>query len=1143
MDVFGVSETWLKNTDSISLPGYKFYPINRKVSKGAARGGVGIFIRNEIRKHVKICKELSNENFLWCKIKHDYLGYDEDVFLCIVYIPPECSSREKRINIDHFKTLKNTTAKIKSSNIILVGDFNSRTSNLDDTIHPDKHEDIVIPEFYSKIQSLRSNKDLQRNKYGKKLVEYCIATGSYIANGRTLGDFQGNLTCHKESGSSTVDYAIINGNMNKHVRYFQVLNTSIGSDHCPITLELKLGSACIDRQNTAPILKAFQWNEINKQIFLHRMKSENLPPQLMEIENTLHNTDDINCAVGKLSNILLPMEGGGGARLKKRKPKPKDKKSWYDASCYELSKRLKLTTKLLAASPTNPHLRGSFCKTRKAYKKLLKYKKREWKDNMIHKLEELESKDPNEYWKLVNELREKKQVDSYFQADTFTSFFEKLFSLSDHSNQEIEKQVSDSLDNITVSNEPDFLMDELKKAIKSLKNKTGPDRIPAGLLKSCPDIVLNIILKIINKIKNSNSFPDKWAFGLTSLLLKEGNDDDPNNYRAITITNALSKILAILTKERVEKWSTENKIQKAEQIGFTKKSRPADHLFVLKTIIEHYKRSGKKLYTCFVDFQKAFDSVWRTGLYYKLIKYGMNTGLVNLIRNMYTKTSQALKINGELSRIFRTYRGVPQGCILSPSLFNLFINDLPDIFDSNCDPVLLNHSKINCLLYADDLILFSDSSIGLQNCLDRLSEYTKQWDLKVNLKKTKIMVFQGNGRRVDSPFSLGNQNIAHTKSYKYLGTIISDTGNFKLNEINLKKKGLRASFLISKNIGLYAKPSISISIFEKVVEPILLYNSEITAPFMPNKWDYDRFFSRMWDTGKELNKVTLGFLRQTLGVHKNTSNLAILAETGKFPLCTTIFNRILKYWIRLDSIEHPLLKAARDVDRIYQQLERPCWSKMVYFLLRATGTSQMPIDSKPNINKTLKFFKQKIQHLFLSWWDNQKTTVSTKLTPFYYKHKKIFRFETYLDNIPRHIRTYLTRLRTSGHCLPVEVLRYNKKKIHRVDRKCPICNLGELGDEEHYLLRCNNAEISYLQNNFFKNIRVEVTQLGLFTNQNIIDYCLNMSDIKTQKSTALYCKQILQTYKDEIDGSKIMPDAPVVTKSGRLIKKPNKLDL
>ena len=106
-----------------------------------------------------------------------------------------------------------------------------------------------------------------------------------------------------------------------------------------------------------------------------------------------------------------------------------------------------------------------------------------------------------------------------------------------------------------------------------------------------------------------------------------------------------------------------------------------------------------------------------------------------------------------------------------------------------------------------------------------------------------------------------------------------------------------------------------------------------------------------------------------------------------------------------------------------------------------------------------------------------------------------------------------------------------------------MCNLGELGDEEHYLLKCNNAEISSIQTDFFKNIRVEVAPLGPFTNQGIIDYCLNLSDTKIQMISALYCKQILQTYKEETDGTKIAPEAPVITKSGRLIKKPIKLNL
>ena len=98
-------------------------------------------------------------------------------------------------------------------------------------------------------------------------------------------------------------------------------------------------------------------------------------------------------------------------------------------------------------------------------------------------------------------------------------------------------------------------MEELKTAIKSLKNNksAGPDRIPAEMFKVCPDKILLLILKIMNKIKNTSDFPLQWGLGITSLLLKEGNDEDPNNYRAITVTAALSKILAILINERLEK--------------------------------------------------------------------------------------------------------------------------------------------------------------------------------------------------------------------------------------------------------------------------------------------------------------------------------------------------------------------------------------------------------------------------------------------------------------------------------------------------------------------------------------------------------------------------------------------------------------
>ena len=160
-------------------------------------------------------------------------------------------------------------------------------------------------------------------------------------------------------------------------------------------------------------------------------------------------------------------------------------------------------------------------------------------------------------------------------------------------------------------------MSELKKALKMLKNdkSAGVDRIPAEFLKSLPDKILELILKIINKIKDCFQYPDQWAEGITTLLLKDGDDEDPNNYRAITVADALSKLFAIMLNERVEKWTKENNVICKEQIGFEKKARPTDHLLVLRTLIDNYNNRGKKLFTCFVDYQKAFDSVWHSTVY------------------------------------------------------------------------------------------------------------------------------------------------------------------------------------------------------------------------------------------------------------------------------------------------------------------------------------------------------------------------------------------------------------------------------------------------------------------------------------------------------------------------------------------------
>ncbi len=270
------------------------------------------------------------------------------------------------------------------------------------------------------------------------------------------------------------------------------------------------------------------------------------------------------------------------------------------------------------------------------------------------------------------------------------------------------------------------------------------------------------------------------------------------------------------------------------------------------------------------------------------------------------------------------------------------------------------------------------------------------------------------------------------------------------------------------------------------------------------------------------------------------SNIAIHGETGKYPLCIKIFTHIIKYWVRLRGGEvSELLRAAADLDRGDREAGRQSWSRTVEYLLRYTNTTPR---GGPGCYKNLaKTFKHKIQTQYNTWWLNE--VKSTSKLDFYGKHKKHFRFESYLDNIPRGPRVYITRLRISGHCLPVEIQRYHKKPKKREERLCTICNSEGTADEYHYLLKCANSELCALREKFFANIKREFPQFINFTDENIINYCLNMSDVSTQLVMAEYARGVLCMYREEVGGPVKSAPETIVTRVGRVSRKPQKLNL
>ena len=199
--------------------------------------------------------------------------------------------------------------------------------------------------------------------------------------------------------------------------------------------------------------------------------------------------------------------------------------------------------------------------------------------------------------------------------------------------------------------------------------------------------------------------------------------------------------------ERLKKWSCENDIITDAQFGFKSNHSTVDAIFLLNTFIQQQLNDRKKLYCCFVDFQKCFDTIYRNGLWYKLIKCNLNGKIFSVIRSMYEDIKLCVKTFNNISDFFSSDIGLLQGEISSPILFALFMNDIETFLQNDTSTSFtIEELNIYLLLFADDSVLISETAEELQNLLNSFEKYCEKWKLKVNIEKTKVMVFRKGGK-------------------------------------------------------------------------------------------------------------------------------------------------------------------------------------------------------------------------------------------------------------------------------------------------------------------------------------------------------------------------------------------------------------
>lgn len=1134
-DCIGLLETHADKTVDISLPGYYVFRKDRIKHKNARRpsGGIAVLVKESMRHAYKF-DPISDSDIIWIRIQKEYISMMNDLYVAFVYLPPLTSSYGKVNSKDIMSKLEKQIEYFSCKGKILVcGDLNARVGNSTDLIQ--KEEEVHLPtpqeEVFETIFPRVSCDKSVVTQTGRWLIEKCVDNQLYILNGRTLGDLTGQFTCHTPRGSSTIDYFIASRTLSYFVHSMKVHDLSIFSDHCMITAKLKLCSEhCYDNEfnipDNASISYApdrFIWSESSKIKYQEAFSSQEIRAKINnlkkdvaldmgDVDDLINNISDVIVSAG---DMTLPRKS---FKTKKKKPHKINKK-WYDRDCHILLKELKSAKNAFNRNTHNSSLRTKYYKKFKEYKKITKFKRRIYKDNLTNMLSDAMEKDPQTAWKIIGELKQDSvqtdKAEKINRKEWFDHFHNLLntknINQEDNARKENVNCELSSYEKLNQSCNLDYEITEKEifAACKILKNNKASayDMIRNEMLKSAVPYMCKPIMQAFNIILNSGKFPKSWRDGIIIPVHKHGSRLDVNNYRGITISSCLGKLFCHIINDRISKELESKCFIKPEQAGFRKNHRTSDHIFVLKTIIDKYvlnSKNGSKLFACFIDLKKAFDTVWHDGLFLKLQKAGICGKIYNIIKSMYNCSQSRVKCKHFMSDPIEITKGVHQGNVLSPLLFNIFINDLgDDMVDT--DAPMLHDSKISHLMYADDLLLLSTSETVLQHNISKVNEFCNRWGLSINVDKSKIMIFSKNGQvsKDRYKFVVGQTRLECVNQYKYLGVNVSASGKFLTAEKNLSLKASRALFSIKQSIFNHnIRPSAVLRIFDALVKPIALYNSEIWIGYKScyQKKSIEEMFDISFKGRNEFDKIFTRFSKFVLGVHSKASNFAVLSELGQYPLIISAIVSCINFWLHaMQSSASSLIYKA-----YWEQYNNSCsktlWLNFVKNILCDLGFSHVWENQCTFKSSSLLLcIKNKLKERYELFWEKHMKSDEKMVKLRTYKLiKKQFGLEKYLEDLnDRKHRKALSAFRISAHKLNIERGRYLNQKVE--DRLCTNCKVIE--DEVHVLCQCNKYQMS--RNQMYQIILDKKINMKR-TNKEIFIDILTSSDSDVLKAVGLF---------------------------------------